>query len=262
MDYQQINKDSWNKRTDAHWESGFYDVQGFLDGKSSLNDIELSLLGNIQGKKLLHLQCHFGQDTLSLGRMGADVTGVDLSDRAIARANELSGAAGIPAEFICCDLYDLPAHLHDTFDIVFSSYGTVGWLPDLDRWASLINRYLKPGGRFIFAEFHPVVWMFDNDFTTVQYNYFKDEAIVEKESGTYANREAPISHQSVTWNHSLSEVMGSLLKQGMQIRQFHEYDYSPYNCFNATEEFEPQKFRIAKWGNKIPMVYSLEVIKP
>ena len=262
MDYQQINKDSWNKRTDAHWESGFYDVQGFLDGKSSLNDIELSLLGNIQGKKLLHLQCHFGQDTLSLGRMGADVTGVDLSDRAIARANELSGAAGIPAEFICCDLYDLPAHLHDTFDIVFSSYGTVGWLPDLDRWASLINRYLKPGGRFIFAEFHPVVWMFDNDFTTVQYNYFKDEAIVEKEIGTYANREAPISHQSVTWNHSLSEVMGSLLKQGMQIRQFHEYDYSPYNCFNATEEFEPQKFRIAKWGNKIPMVYSLEVIKP
>lgn len=262
MDYQQINKDSWNKRTDAHWESGFYDVQGFLDGKSSLNDIELSLLGNIQGKKLLHLQCHFGQDTLSLGRMGATVTGVDLSDRAIARANELSGAAGIPAEFICCDLYDLPAHLHDTFDIVFSSYGTVGWLPDLDRWASLINRYLKPGGRFIFAEFHPVVWMFDNDFTTVQYNYFKDEAIVENESGTYANREAPISHQSVTWNHSLSELMGSLLKQGMQIKQFHEYDYSPYNCFNATEEFEPQKFRIAKWGNKIPMVYSLEVIKP
>jgi SAM-dependent methyltransferase len=262
MDYQQINKDSWNKRTDAHWESDFYDVQGFLDGKSSLNDIELSLLGNIQGKKLLHLQCHFGQDTLSLGRMGANVTGVDLSDRAIARANELSGAAGIPAEFICCDLYDLPAHLHDTFDIVFSSYGTVGWLPDLDRWASLINRYLKPGGRFIFAEFHPVVWMFDNDFTTVQYNYFKDEAIVENESGTYANREAPISHQSVTWNHSLSEVMGSLLKQGMQIRQFHEYDYSPYNCFNATEEFEPQKFRISKWGNKIPMVYSLEVIKP
>jgi SAM-dependent methyltransferase len=262
MDYQQINKDSWNKRTDAHWESDFYDVQGFLDGKSSLNDIELSLLGNIQGKKLLHLQCHFGQDTLSLGRMGANVTGVDLSDRAIARANELSGAAGIPAEFICCDLYDLPAHLQDTFDIVFSSYGTVGWLPDLDRWASLINRYLKPGGRFIFAEFHPVVWMFDNDFTTVQYNYFKDEAIVENESGTYANREAPISHQSVTWNHSLSEVMGSLLKQGMQIRQFHEYDYSPYNCFNATEEFEPQKFRISKWGNKIPMVYSLEVIKP
>ena len=85
---------------------------------------------------------------------------------------------------------------------------------------------------------------------------------MEKESGTYANREAPISHQSVTWNHSLSELMGSLLKQGMQIKQFHEYDYSPYNCFNATEEFEPQKFRIAKWGNKIPMVYSLEVIKP
>ncbi|MFN8246109.1 MAG: class I SAM-dependent methyltransferase [Ferruginibacter sp.] len=249
MDYQQINKDSWNKRTDAHWESGFYDVQGFLDGKSSLNDIELSLLGNIQGKKLLHLQCHFGQDTLSLGRMGADVTGVDLSDRAIARANELSGAAGIPAEFICCDLYDLPAHLHDTFDIVFSSYGTVGWLPDLDRWASLINRYLKPGGRFIFAEFHPVVWMFDNDFTTVQYNYFKDEAIVENESGTYANREAPISHQSVTWNHSLSELMGSLLKQNMRNKR--AISQAPrlftLQLFNATEEFEPQKFRIAKW---------------
>ena len=197
------------------------------------------------------------------GKNGRRRNRVDLSDRAIARANELSGAAGIPAEFICCDLYDLPAHLHDTFDIVFSSYGTVGWLPDLDRWASLINRYLKPGGRFILQNFTRLYGCLIT--ISPQYNIItsKTKPLWKKEKcGTYANREAPISHQSVTWNHSLSEVMGSLLKQGMQIRQFHEYDYSPYNCFNATEEFEPQKFRIAKWGNKIPMVYSLEVIKP
>jgi SAM-dependent methyltransferase len=260
-DYISSNLDSWNKRTEAHWQSAFYDVDGFIKGKDSLNDIERNLLGDVQGKKILHLQCHFGQDTLSLGRYGAEVTGVDLSDMAIARANELSGLTKIPARFISCDLYNLPAHLDDTFDMVFTSYGTIGWLPDLDKWASIIHRYLKPGGRFVFAEFHPVVWMFDNDFKTVQYDYFKKDPIVEIETGTYANRDASITHQSVTWNHSLSEVIGSLLQQGLSITHFNEYDYSPYNCFNETEEFAPGKFRIRHFENRIPMVYSICAMK-
>jgi SAM-dependent methyltransferase len=172
--YIEINRRSWNNRTDTHLASAFYDVPGFLKGNSSLKDIELHLLGDVTGKSILHLQCHFGQDTLSLSRLGATVTGVDLSDKAIENAERLAKETGLPADFICCDIYDLPNYLDTTFDIVFTSYGTIGWLPDLDKWANIIARYLKPDGRFIFVEFHPVVWMFDNDFEKVAYNYFND----------------------------------------------------------------------------------------
>src|SRR5690606_20725019 len=119
---------------------------------------------NLKDKKVLHLQCHFGQDSISLARLGASVVGVDLSDKAIEQAQHIAQELNADARFICCDIYDLPKHLNEQFDIVFTSYGTIGWLPDLDKWASVIHHFLKPGGQFIFAEFHPVVWMFDNDF--------------------------------------------------------------------------------------------------
>lgn len=256
--YLSINRAAWNEKVNVHFESDFYNVSGFLEGKSSLQEIELGLLGDVSGKKILHLQCHFGQDTLSLGRMGADVTGVDLSDRAIEKANELAKEAGVQARFVCCDIYDLPNHLDDKFDIVFTSYGTIGWLPDLTKWASVIRHFLKPGGQFVFVEFHPVVWMFDDDFQSVAYNYFNKEMIIETETGTYADRNADIHGEYVMWNHDLSEVMNSLLDAGLQLDQFNEYDFSPYNCFRHTVENEPGKFRIAHLGNKIPMTYSLK----
>lgn len=164
------------------------------------------------------------------------------------------------AEFICCDLYDLPNHLNKTFDIVFTSYGTIGWLPDLDKWAAVVSRFLKPEGKFVFAEFHPVVWMFDDAFEKIEYNYFKSEAI-ETLEGSYTESRTDAKQQFITWNHSLSEVLNSLLKQGLQINSFNEYDYSPYNCFEKTIEFEPSKFRIKHLGNNIPMVYSLTATK-
>lgn len=124
--YLEINKQSWNKKTDIHLKSDFYDLQGFLNGNTSLNEIELKLLGNITGKNILHLQCHFGQDTISLARLGAKVTGVDLSDNAIDKANLLAEKTRTKADFICCDIYDLPQHLDKEFDFVFTSYGTIG----------------------------------------------------------------------------------------------------------------------------------------
>lgn len=260
-DYISINKESWNNRTDAHLASDFYDVAGFLEGRTSLNDIELDLLGDVKGKSILHLQCHFGQDTISLQRLGAQVTGVDLSDRAIASANELARKTNAAAKFICCNLYDLPDHLNEQFDMVYTSYGTIGWLPDLQQWAGIVSRYLKPGGTFVFVEFHPVVWMFDDHFEKIAYNYFNSGAIVETESGTYADRDAPIQQEYVTWNHSLSEVLNNLIGQGLEIRSFDELDYSPYNCFRETIEFEPEKYRIKHLDNKIPMVYALSAVK-
>lgn len=256
LDYISINKKSWNNRTDVHVDSEFYDVKGFLEGKSSLNDIELNLLGDIKGKNILHLQCHLGQDSISLSKLGAEVTGIDLSDKAIAKGKELAKLAGTTTEFICSDVYDLPNHLDKQFDIVFTSYGVVGWLPDMDKWAKVIAHFLKPGGQFVMAEFHPVVWMFDDDFQKVGYNYFNTGAIVETESGTYANKEAPLNEEYVMWNHGFAEVFTSLLLNDMQLTALQEFDYSPYNCFKHTVEFAPQKYRIAHIENKFPMVYA------
>jgi SAM-dependent methyltransferase len=229
----------------------------FLKGSSSLKPIELGLLGQISGKSILHLQCHFGQDTISLSRMGAKVTGIDLSDVSIEKAEQLNKDLGTDVEFICCNIYDLPKHLDKKYDIVFTSYGVIGWLPDLSEWAKLISSYLKPKGEFVFVEFHPVVWMFDDDFKNVGYNYFNEGPLVESESGTYADRKADIQQTSINWNHSISEVLSSLIRAGLEIQRMEEFDYSPYNCFLHTIEFEPGKFRIEHLGNKIPMVYSL-----
>lgn len=233
----------------------------FLKGESSLNPVELNLLGDVSGKSILHLQCHFGQDSISLTRMGAKVTGVDLSDVSIAKAKELSEETKTKVDFICCNIYDLPQHLEQKYDIVFTSYGTIGWLPDLDKWAKLISLYLKPKGLFVFVEFHPVVWMFDDDFEKVGYNYFNTGPIIEKESGTYANREADLNEEYVGWNHSFGEVLGSLISNGMEINSFNEYDHSPYNCFKNTLEVEKGKFRIKHLDNKIPMLYSVKASK-
>jgi len=123
------------------------------------------------------------------------------------------------------------------------------------------SQYLKPGGKLVFAEFHPVVWMFDDSFEKIGYNYFNTGAIVETEQGTYANRDAPITQEYVMWNHSISEVLTNLISNNLEINSFHEFDYSPYNCFRDTIEFEPKKYRIKHLDNKIPMVYSILATK-
>jgi len=161
------------------------------------------------------------------------------------------------ATFHCCDLYDTREFVDDQFDIVFTSFRAIGWLPDLDKWAKVIKQSLKPNGKLIFVEFHPVVWMFDYDFTKIEYGYFKGAAIVENNEGTYADRNAPLSNPEVSWNHHLSEVFISLKNVGLTIDQFEEFDYSPHNCFKNMIEKKPGKFMIEKEQGKIPLMYSL-----
>lgn len=255
--YLQINKQTWNSKVDVHINSDFYQQEEFLKGKNTLPLTDLDALGDVSGKKILHLQCHFGQDSLSLARLGATVTGIDFSEKAIETATHLNKKLGLDAEFICCDVYDTLQHITEKYDIVYTSYGTIGWLPDLEKWTKVIAGALKPNGKFVFFEFHPVVWMFDNDFNEISYDYFKSEPIKEEETGTYADKSSEIQNQTISWNHSLSEVFQSLLKQNISIENFQEYNYSHYDCFSGTEEFEPGKFRIQKFGNKIPMMYSI-----
>jgi ubiquinone/menaquinone biosynthesis C-methylase UbiE len=256
-DYIEINKESWNNRLESHLKSDFYDVPNFLKGKSSLNEIELNLLGDVSGKSILHLQCHFGQDTISLSRMGAETLGVDLSDQSIAKAKELAKETNTTARFVCSNIYDLPNVLNEQFDIVFTSYGTISWLPDLNQWAKVINRFLKPGGQFVFAEFHPAVWMYDDDLKEIKYHYNNIERIEEVEEGTYADKSAKIKQQYVCWNHGIGEVLNSLVGNNLQIENLEEYCYAPYPFVNNSEEFESGKYRIKQFGNKFPLVYSI-----
>ncbi|WP_267402864.1 MULTISPECIES: class I SAM-dependent methyltransferase [unclassified Chryseobacterium] len=259
--YLEINKNSWNAKVEPHLKSDFYFVDEFLKGRTSLNSIELELLGDIKGKTVLHLQCHFGQDSISLSRMGAKVTGIDLSDKAIETAKDLAQKTGKNVEFICTDLYNLPNVLDQKFDIVFTSYGTIGWLPDLEKWAKIINHFLKPNGKFIMAEFHPVVWMFDDDFEGVKYNYFNEKAITETYEGTYADQNADIVQDYVMWNHSLADVIDNLIQNNLEIENFKEFDWSPYPCFKHVNEFEKGKWRIPQFGNKIPLIFAIKAQK-
>jgi len=261
IDYIEINRKSWNNKTDTHYNSKFYDTASFIKGQTSLNEIELNLLGNVTGKSILHLQCHFGQDTISLNRLGAKTTGIDFSDKAIEKAKELASITNSDAKFICCDIYELPKYLTEKFDVVFTSYGTIGWLPDMNRWAQIVSHYLKPEGRFIFVEFHPVVWMFDDDFNEIKYNYFNSGPIEETLEGTYAEKESPLFQKYIMWNHEISEVVNSLLNNQLTINSLTEFDYSPYNCFNKTVKIASKKYRIKHLANKIPMVYSITATK-
>ena len=255
MDYLQINKDTWDKRTEIHVKSDFYNVDGFLGGDNTLNDIELSEIGSVEGKSLLHLQCHFGLDTLSWARKGAQVTGVDLSSSAIDKATELADMAELTAKFVCSDVYSYAEKSDEQFDIVFTSYGVICWLPCLNKWANLIADKLKAGGTFYMAEFHPV-------FDIVSgYSYFaKDEPDVEQES-TYSENAGEETSTVVLWPHPISEVLNALIKAGLQIEHFNEFDCSPYDCFDGLVETTEGKFVMKKAGQLVPLVYSIKATK-
>jgi len=268
--YFAANRESWNKRTAVHATSSFYDLASFKKGKSSLNKIELEALGDVKGRSLLHLQCHFGMDTMSWQRMGAECVGVDLSDEAVKLAKELSAELNIPAHFICANIYDLENALKSSpaennpkgnFDIVFTSYGTIGWLPDLDEWARMISLHLKPGGLFYIVDFHPVLWMMDEEYRQIKYNYFNTTVIEEETSGTYTNRDAPIQSKEYGWNHPFSEIFSALVKNGLVICDFKEFPFSPYNCFKNLEQGDDGMWRIRQMDEKMPMLYSIKAIK-
>lgn len=229
--YFEANKKLWNARVQPHMGSKMYDLEAFKNGKSSLTEIGKQTLGDLNGKDVLHLQCHFGQDTLSMARAGAaSVVGVDISDVAIKTARNLAEELQIDAKFICANVLDLEKV--GDFDLVFSTYGAIPWLPDLNRWASIIAENLKPGGMFYFCEFHPSLYMFDFDTKKLTYDYFTTaDPITELAEGTYADENAAIKMEEHSWNHGISEILIPLLNEGLQLTKIQEFDWSPYNCF-------------------------------
>ncbi|WP_286263691.1 class I SAM-dependent methyltransferase [Thalassotalea atypica] len=255
MDYLNINKEAWDKRTKLHVDSKFYDVKVFKDGKSSLNKVELEQMGNVEGRKLLHLQCHFGQDTLSWARKGAITTGVDLSTEAIEQANKLNSALGLDATFIARDIYQFGHENTEKFDLVFTSYGVLCWLPDLSRWAQVVADSLTIGGEFHLVEFHTF-----NDLLC-GYSYFPQGEPDAEVEGTYTENCDGTKSKVLTWAHSLSEVINALIVAGLSIEHFEEYPYSPYDCFEGLEYVPDQGYQLLHKGQQVPLLYSIKARK-
>lgn len=265
--YLKTNLARWNELAAIHQASEFYDVHSFKQGKSSLKSVELEALGDINGKSILHLQCHFGMDSLSLARLGAKVTGVDFSDQAIELARSLNDELGLDAEFVCSNIYELKDALVGQFDIVYTSYGVLCWLPDLDSWADIIAHYLKPGGKFLIVEGHPVANLFELDDKRerleISYSYFNKRTPTEfVEDATYADKHAKVINRSMyEWDHSLSEIMGALLSSGLIITNFQEYPFGFYDKFDGLMEQSKDGSWKLKGKYNIPLIFSITAEK-
>ncbi len=261
-DYVGANRELWDAWTDINARSDFYDLEAFRAGTSSLKAIELEELGDVRGKTLLHLQCHFGLDTLSWARQGARVTGVDFSRASVELARSLSTELELPARFVCSDVYDLPNRLEGEFDLVFTSYGVLDWLQDLSAWGQIVASFLRPGGTFYIVEFHPLALTLGDDSSVFQHSYFPSpEPIRTVESGSYADPEADLTHVSYAWSHSLGEIVTALANAGLRIEHLHEFPYSPHDCFDFTVETEPGRAVIPEFEGKAPLLFSIKATR-
>ncbi len=255
--YFKANRDLWDAKTNVHVKSRFYDVESFKQTGNSLSKIELNDLGDVSGKKILHLQCHFGQDSISLQKLGADVTAVDFSPNAIAAGRSLAHEMGSDVRFVESNVYDVPNNINGEFDLAYSTFGTICWLPDLDKWAEVIKQKLKSGGQLYLAEFHPFVDCLDDEYRQFGYPYFNDRVLEGTFEGTYADRSADIQLKEYFWNHPISEVLNALIKAGFTLEFFNEFNYTPWPCFPNLKKRAEREWVFEHLDSSIPMVYSL-----
>jgi SAM-dependent methyltransferase len=244
-------------------------VREFREGRSKLKPVELSEVGDVRGKALLHMQCHFGLDTLSWARHeGALVTGADFSAPAIDAARALAADCGIDGRFIVSDIDSLPERLEGQFDVVFTSYGVLCWLPDLARWAQIAAHFVKPGGFFYIAEFHPVSMIFDDaadaDDLRVKYPYFPgDEPLRFHDAGDYTDRAVSLRNNTTfEFLHPVGEVVTALADAGLHIDFLHEFPFSTYQFLDITREMPDGTVRLTKHDGSVPLLYSVKASKP
>jgi SAM-dependent methyltransferase len=267
--YLESNRKLWDEWTKVHVKSDFYDVEGFKaglrEGRHRLRDYELAEIGEVDGLEILHLQCHFGIDTLSFAHLGARVTGVDFSPAAIEAARQLSGEVGLEASFVCSDVYELAQHLDGTFDLVYTSRGVLGWLPDIRRWAEVVANFVKPGGRFYLNEIHPIAQVWDEDSPErfiPRFGYWSGDVISIPTEGSYADRTADVeaSHE-YGWNHSLGEIVTALVDTGLEIGSLHEYPWLEWP-FPGLVEDETGRFVLPEtFEGSLPFMFSLLATK-
>ena len=266
-DYLDTNQQLWNAWTALHETSDFYDLPGIKAGKSSLRPIERAELTDVAGCSLLHLQCHFGLDTLSWARKSAIATGVDFSEQSIALARSLSTELGIPATFVCADISQLPEVLSGQFEIVFSSYGVLPWLRDLSRWAEVVAHFLKPGGIFYLVDDHPMIRTLRTneagELVIANPYFFTEEPSRVEARGSYAapgDDQTPLREWYI-WNHSLGEILAALISAGLQIEFLHEFPFAMRAKFPGMRRGDDGIWRFSR-PPEFPLLFSLQARKP
>jgi len=259
----KANLAMWNQLAQNHPGSPMYRLDEFRRGDIKLSPLELREVGDVRGKSLLHLQCHFGMDTLSWARLGARVTGVDFSDQAIAIARKLATELGLDANFVCCPLFDAPKHVCEKFDIVFTSYGVLCWLPDINEWARTIAHFLKPDGFFYIAEIHPIANIFQSEpgakEIQIEYSYFRDGSLEFPPDVDYADHSKFVPHVSHEWLHKFSDIVNALQAAGLRIDFIHEFPYCGWQLFPFSRQEADGNWYIP--GNPFPQLFSLKASK-
>jgi len=266
-DFLKANLGLWNEWTQIHETSAFYDLEGFKAGNSSLRPIERDELGEVSGRRLLHLQCHFGLDTLSWARLGAIVTGVDFSGRAIELARSLADELGLPATFVQSTIDELEHNLRGAFDIVFTSYGAIEWLGDLDVWARTIAHFLAAGGTFYMVELHPLARTLDDldahPELRVAGPYFpagKPQRL--RIHGSYADPDAPLEHTiAYGWTHSFAEILNALIGAGLSLEYLHEFPCSVVPFSRSMKRAADGWYYLPGGRRDVPFLFSLKASK-
>jgi len=259
----ETNRKLWDDWVDLHLRSDYYDVDGFREGRSTLRSIELEELGDVAGRSLLHLQCHFGLDTLSLARMGARVTGVDFSKPAVALASSLAAELGIEARFVLSNVYQLTRELHEQFDVVFTSHGALCWLPDIPEWARVVARFLRPGGTFVIVDGHPLTAGLEEVDGRLQVcdSVFRQAPWELLTQGTYAGDELlPAPRPNFQWPWTVGGMVSALIDAGLRVDRLRELPMDTWRRFPSMTADEQGWWRLP--GDPLPLLVACRAVKP
>jgi SAM-dependent methyltransferase len=263
-EYRLANQANWDARVALHYGSDEYGIDRFIadpDHLSGVVSYDRNKLGDVSGKRLLHLQCHIGTDTISWARLGADVTGTDLSPKSIDAARRLSEESGTPARFEVSELYDTRAVIDGMFDIVYTGVGAICWLPDIREWARVVASFLAPGGVFYMREGHPMMWALDWDDTEqlrVTLPYFETEVPdAEEEEETYAGEGKVSSPLNYGWNHGLGETIDALIQAGLRIDRVEEHDECEWQGLAQLVLEDDGLWRLPDRRERLPLMWSV-----
>jgi len=267
-EYRLANRSNWDARVDLHYGSDEYGISRFISDPDHLSDVvsyDRDKLGDVAGKRLLHLQCHIGTDTISWARLGAEVTGADLSPMSIEAARRLSEESGTPARFVISELYDTPEDIDEKFDIVYTGVGAICWLPDIKEWAKVVASFLVPEGRFYMREGHPMMWALDFDDPEelrVTLSYFETvEPDAEEEHETYAGEGKVSSPLNYGWNHGIGETINALIQAGLRIDRVEEYDECEWQGLAQMVLEEDGRWRLPERRERLPLMWSVLATK-
>jgi SAM-dependent methyltransferase len=259
----RLNRASWDEAVPYHLASEFYDVEGFVAGDERLDPFEIEELGPVEGRTLLHLQCHIGLDTICWARHGAVVTGLDFSAPALAAAREIAARCDVEALFVEGEVYGAVEVLAHQYDVVYTGKGALNWLPDIGSWARVVAALTRRGGTVYLTEFHPFVWVFADESLDVAYDYFhRDEPFLDESPGTYADPAAPLANTATNeWAHPIGDVVSALAGAGFRVDLLHEHAHSRQQRWPFMQQVPHKRFELPAAMPSLPLLYSLKATK-